>query len=97
MWRRCLFTAKKNTAAAYCRYFSSFLSAEFADSNASEKIELGQSNALYCSMIHWLGGWMDGWMDGWIANGFIYNHNNHISYGDVISWLQYDIYVDVFF
>ena len=36
-------------------------------------------------------------MDGWIANGFIYNHNNHISYGDVISWLQYDIYVDVFF
>jgi hypothetical protein len=60
---------RENTAAAYCRYFSSFLSAEFADSHASEKIELGQSNALYCSMIcmiHWLGGWMDGWVDGWM-------------------------------
>ena len=45
---------------------------------------------------------MGGWMDGWIANGFIYIYiytifYNHISYGDVISWLQYNIYVDVIF
>ena len=58
-----------------CRYVCSFSSAESAENHASERIELGQSNALYCCMIHWLDGFMDGcmhtcmvdgWMDGWM-------------------------------